>query len=168
MCHPTAYVCAYYNGQICNTNEGTNFVSNNTNFHGQQGHNLYTIAWTRSPKTKHWATTTYPTSPLLMPYIWVKTMLYVHIFYSVRWCWCSTNVQHFLQQPNDDDVYTILMCNEQYSCVGTIELLCTIIRTSDGFNQLSLLLMMHLCITTGSETYHVKVSFWVTPLLELI
>ena len=30
MCRPTAYVCIYYNGQICNTNEGTTFVSNNT------------------------------------------------------------------------------------------------------------------------------------------
>ena len=30
MCHPTAYVCVYYNDQICNTNEGTTFVSNNT------------------------------------------------------------------------------------------------------------------------------------------
>ena len=30
MCHPTAYVCVYYNIQICNTNEGTAFVSNNT------------------------------------------------------------------------------------------------------------------------------------------
>ena len=30
MCHPTAYVCVYYNGQICNINEGTTFVSNNT------------------------------------------------------------------------------------------------------------------------------------------
>jgi len=30
MCHLTAYVCVYYNDQICNTNEGTTFVSNNT------------------------------------------------------------------------------------------------------------------------------------------
>ena len=30
MCHLTAYVCVYYDGQICNTNEGTTFVSNNT------------------------------------------------------------------------------------------------------------------------------------------
>jgi len=28
---------------------------------------------------------------------------------------------------NDDDVYTMLMCNEQYSCIGSIELLCTIV-----------------------------------------
>jgi len=28
MCHLTAYVCVYYNGQICNTNEGTTLVSN--------------------------------------------------------------------------------------------------------------------------------------------
>ena len=26
----------------------------------------------------------------------------------------------------------MLMCNEQYSCVGPIELLCTIIKTLDG------------------------------------
>ena len=36
-----------------------------------------------------------------------------------------------LQLKNDDDVYTMLMCNEKYSCVGLIELLCTIIRTLD-------------------------------------
>jgi len=36
-----------------------------------------------------------------------------------------------LQLKNDDDVYTMLMCNEQYSCVGPIELLCTTIRTPD-------------------------------------
>ena len=30
MCHPIAYVCFYYNDQICNTNEGTTFISNNT------------------------------------------------------------------------------------------------------------------------------------------
>jgi len=79
----------------------------------------------------------------------------------------------YLQLKNDDDVYTILMCNEQYSCVGPIELLCTINKThrmvySTCFNPISLLLMMHLCITTGSETYHTKVGFWVTPSLEQI
>jgi len=37
-----------------------------------------------------------------------------------------------LQLKNDDDVYTMLMCNEQYSCVGPIELLCTIIRILDA------------------------------------
>ena len=30
MCHVTAYVCVYYNDQICNINEGTTFISNNT------------------------------------------------------------------------------------------------------------------------------------------
>jgi len=30
MCHPIAYVCVYYNKQICNINEGTTFISNNT------------------------------------------------------------------------------------------------------------------------------------------
>ncbi|KAL5193083.1 hypothetical protein HKD37_20G055360 [Glycine soja] len=33
---------------------------------------------------------------------------------------------------NDDDVNTMLMCNDQFSCVGPIELLCTVGRTSDG------------------------------------
>ena len=37
-----------------------------------------------------------------------------------------------MQLKNDDDVNTMLMCNEQYSCVGPIELLSTIGRTSDG------------------------------------
>ena len=37
---------------------------------------------------------------------------------------------------NDDDVHTILMCNEQYSCVDPIELLCTIDRISDGILNL--------------------------------
>ncbi|KAL5193307.1 Protein FAR1-RELATED SEQUENCE 6 [Glycine soja] len=33
---------------------------------------------------------------------------------------------------NDDDVNTMLMCNDQFSCVGPIELLCTVGRTPDG------------------------------------
>ena len=40
--------------------------------------------------------------------------------------------QYFFQSlplKNEDDVYIMLMCNEQYLCVGPIELLCTIIRT---------------------------------------
>ncbi|KAH1222429.1 hypothetical protein GmHk_12G035587 [Glycine max] len=41
-----------------------------------------------------------------------------------------------LQLKNDDDVYTMLMCNDQYSCVGPIELLCTIIRTLDAILNL--------------------------------
>lgn len=41
-----------------------------------------------------------------------------------------------LQLKNDDDVYTMLMCNDQYSCVGPIELLCTIIRTPDAMLNL--------------------------------
>ena len=32
---------------------------------------------------------------------------------------------------NDDDVNTMLMCNDQFSCVGPIELLCTVGRTPD-------------------------------------
>ena len=43
---------------------------------------------------------------------------------------------HSLQVKNDDDVYTILMCNEQYVCVGPIELLCTINKTSDSILNL--------------------------------
>jgi len=41
-----------------------------------------------------------------------------------------------LQLKNDYDVYTMLMCNEQYPCVGPIELLCTINRTSDSILNL--------------------------------
>jgi len=37
-----------------------------------------------------------------------------------------------MQLKNDDDVNTMLMCNHQFSCVGLIELLCTIGRTPDG------------------------------------
>ena len=33
---------------------------------------------------------------------------------------------------NDDDVNTMLICNDQFSCVGPIELLCTVGRTLDG------------------------------------
>ena len=36
-----------------------------------------------------------------------------------------------MQLINDDDVNTMLMCNDQFSCVGPIELLCTVGRTSD-------------------------------------
>jgi len=41
-----------------------------------------------------------------------------------------------LQLKNDDDVYTMLVCNEQNSCVGPIELLCTINRTPDDILNL--------------------------------
>ena len=41
-----------------------------------------------------------------------------------------------MQLKNDDDVNTMLMCNDQYSCVGLIELLCTIDRTSNGILNL--------------------------------
>ncbi|KAL5159182.1 Protein FAR1-RELATED SEQUENCE 5 [Glycine soja] len=37
---------------------------------------------------------------------------------------------------NDDDVNTMLMCNDQFSCVGPIELLCTFGRTPDGIINL--------------------------------
>ena len=43
---------------------------------------------------------------------------------------------HSLQLKNDDDVCTMLMCNEQYSCVDPIELLCTNNRTPDGILNL--------------------------------
>ena len=46
--------------------------------------------------------------------------------------------QYFFQslQLKNDDVYTMLMCNEQYSCVGPIKLSCTIIRTYAILNLL--------------------------------
>ncbi|KAL5148214.1 PKS-NRPS hybrid synthetase [Glycine soja] len=37
---------------------------------------------------------------------------------------------------NDDDVNTMLMCNDQFSCVGPIELLCIVGRTPDGIINL--------------------------------
>ncbi|KAL5127555.1 hypothetical protein HKD37_14G039956 [Glycine soja] len=36
-----------------------------------------------------------------------------------------------MQLINDDDINTMLMCNDQFSCVGPIELLCTVGRTPD-------------------------------------
>ena len=41
-----------------------------------------------------------------------------------------------MQLKNDDDVNTMLMCNHQFSCVGPIELLCTIGRTPYGILNL--------------------------------
>jgi len=41
-----------------------------------------------------------------------------------------------LQLKNDGDAYTVLMCNEQYSCVDPIELLCNINRILDGILNL--------------------------------
>ena len=48
------------------------------------------------------------------------------------------NHLHFqcMQLKNDDDVNTMLMCNHQFSCVGPIELLCTIGRTPDDILNL--------------------------------
>ena len=40
------------------------------------------------------------------------------------------------QLKNDDDVNTMLICNDQFSCVGSIELLCTVGRTPDGILNL--------------------------------
>ncbi|KAL5184779.1 Protein FAR1-RELATED SEQUENCE 6 [Glycine soja] len=37
---------------------------------------------------------------------------------------------------NDDNVNTMLMCNDQFSCVGPIKLLCTVGRTPDGIINL--------------------------------
>ena len=73
----------------------------------------------------------------------------------------------YLQLKNDDDVYTILMCNEQYSCVGPIELLCTINRTSDGILNL---LQSTITPTHDAIMYYnnAKVGFWVIPKLEQI
>jgi len=41
-----------------------------------------------------------------------------------------------MQLKNDDDVNAMLMCNHPFSCVGPIELLCTIGRTPDGILNL--------------------------------
>ena len=41
-----------------------------------------------------------------------------------------------MQLKNDNDVNTMLMCNDQFSCVGPIELLCTVGRTPDGILNL--------------------------------
>jgi len=41
-----------------------------------------------------------------------------------------------MQLKNDDDVNTMLMCNNQYSCVGPKELLCLIGRAPDGILNL--------------------------------
>ena len=41
-----------------------------------------------------------------------------------------------MRLKNDDDVNTMLMCNDQFSCVCPIELLCTIGRTPDGILNL--------------------------------
>jgi len=46
-----------------------------------------------------------------------------------------TSLKKMFHQQNDD-VYTMLMCNEQYPCVGPIELLYTINRTPDGILNL--------------------------------
>ena len=71
---------------------------------------------------------------------------------------------------NDDDVSTMLTCNEQYSCVGPIELLCSINKTFDGILNLLQSTITHIhdaicCITMASERYQDKVIFWVTPSL---
>ncbi|KAL5148735.1 putative protein FAR1-RELATED SEQUENCE 10 [Glycine soja] len=42
----------------------------------------------------------------------------------------------YMKLINDDDVNTMLMCNDQFSFVGPIELLCTVERTPDGIINL--------------------------------
>ena len=41
-----------------------------------------------------------------------------------------------MQLKNDDDVNTMLISNDQYSCAGPIELLCIIGRIPDGILNL--------------------------------
>jgi len=41
-----------------------------------------------------------------------------------------------MQLINDDDVNTMLMCNDQFLCVGPIELLCSVGRTPHGIINL--------------------------------
>jgi len=48
-----------------------------------------------------------------------------------------------MQLKNDDDVNTMLMCNDQFSCVGPIELLCIIGRTPDDILNLLQATMTH-------------------------
>jgi len=67
-----------------------------------------------------------------------------------------------MQLKNEDDVNTMLMCNHQFSCVGSIELLCTTGRTPDGILNIlegtMTLLMMRFCITTEGGTCHAKIT----------
>jgi len=49
---------------------------------------------------------------------------------------CNQILFQCMQLKNDDDVNTLLMCNHQFSCVGSIELLCTIGRTPNGILNL--------------------------------
>jgi len=48
-----------------------------------------------------------------------------------------------MQLKNDDDVNTMLICNHQFSSVGSIELLCTIGRTPDDILNLLEPIMTH-------------------------
>ena len=62
-----------------------------------------------------------------------------------------------LQLKNDDDVCTMLMCNEQYSCVGLIKLLCTTNRTPDDiFNLLrSTIIPTHNAILYYNDKWNI-------------
>jgi len=56
---------------------------------------------------------------------------------------CNYFLFQCMQLKNDDDVNTMLMCNDQFSCVGPIELLCTIGRTLDEILNLLECTMTH-------------------------
>ena len=77
-----------------------------------------------------------------------------------------------LQLKNDDDIYKMLMCNEKYSCVSPIELLCSINRTPEGILNL---LQSTITPTHDPMLYYngkwniprlAKADFWVTHSLE--
>ena len=67
---------------------------------------------------------------------------------------------------NDDDVNTILMCNDQFLCVGPIVLLCTVGRTADGILNLLQRTMTPTHDTflyyNGGGTCHPRTNLWVT------
>ena len=50
-----------------------------------------------------------------------------------------------MQLKNDDDVNTMLMCNHQFLCVGSIELLCIIVKTPDD--------ILNLLVATMTPTH---------------
>jgi len=56
-----------------------------------------------------------------------------------------------MQLKNDDDVNTMLMCNDQFLCVGPIELLCTISRTT---NEILNLLQRTMTATHDTLLYY--------------
>jgi len=58
-----------------------------------------------------------------------------------------------MQLKNDDNVNTILRCNDQYSCVGPIELLCTIGKTPDD------ILNLFQATMTYTHTYYAMLYY---------